>query len=248
MRRHVVPAALVRLAASLAATIALAVPAFAGDRAMIDFLGYSDDGHYFVFEEFGTQDGSGFPYSNIYVLDLAQDKWASGSPVRVQLEDEMATEGTARAEAAKQAAPILSELGISGQVDLIAINADGELGDGSYITFGQPGYFPNNVQGAYTLTLSSFSAESPADCEGLIGEKAKGIILTLSGGADGEHEIYRDKTVLPESRGCPSVYRIYAIVAPPFSTPPAWHVAIIATYPFGFEGPDRRFIAFPLGK
>jgi predicted secreted protein len=246
MRRHVVLMALVRLAASLVTAAALAVPAVAGDRAMIDFLGYSDDGQYFAFEEFGTQDGSGFPYSNIYVLDLAHDKWAKGSPFRVQLEDETATEEAARTEAAKQAAPILSELGVSGPVEVIAMNADGELGDGSYITFGEPGYFPNNVQGAYTLTLSTSYAESPADCEGLIGEKAKGITLTLSGGTEGAHEIYRDKTVLPESRGCPSVYRIYAIVAPPSTTPPAWHVAIIATYPFGFEGPDRRFIAFPL--
>jgi predicted secreted protein len=245
MRPNVVTRVTARLAASLLA-IALAGPAVAGDRALIDFLGFSDDGQYFAFEEFGEQDGSGFPYSNIYVLDVGADKWVSGTPVRVLLEDETASEKEARQQAAEQAAPTLGKFGIDGNLDLIAVNADGEMGDGSFITFGLPGYFPNNVQGAYTLTLSPFFAESPADCEGLIGEKAKGIILTLSGGPEGEREIYRDKTVLPESRGCPSVYRIYAIVAPPYTTPPGGHVAIIATYPFGFEGPDRRFIAIPL--
>ena len=248
MKLNVVRAASARLAASLAALAALAAPAMAGDRALIDFLGYSEDGQYFAFEEYGTQDGSGFPYSNIYVLDLAQDKWASGTPVRVRLDDETATEQEARAEAAAEAAPILDELGTNMPADLIAINADGELGDGSFIGFGQPGYFPNNVQGAYTLTLSTFPAESPTDCEGLIGEKANGIILTLSGGEHPAHEIYRDGDVLPETRGCPSIYRIYAIVAPQYTVPPAAHVAIIATYPFGFEGPDRRFIAIPLSK
>jgi predicted secreted protein len=248
MKRHVVAAASVRLAASLAGLALMAVPALAGDRALIDFIGFSEDGQYFAFEEFGVQDGSGFPFSTIYVLDVAADKWADGSPVRVQLEEDGASLQKARAEAASEAEAIISELGIDAPVDLIALNADGELGDGSFISFGQPGYFPNNVQGAYTLTLDPFPADSPAQCEGLIGEKANGIILTLSGGEQPAYEIYRDKTVLPESRGCPSVYRIYAIVAPQYTVPPAAHVAIIATYPFGFEGPDRRFIAIPLSQ
>lgn len=248
MTLNVVRAASARLAASLTVATMLAGPALAGDRALIDFIGYSEDGQYFAFEEYGTQDGSGFPYSNIYVLDVAADKWADGTPVRVRLDDETATQQQARADAAEQAAPVLEALGTDTPADLIAINADGELGDGSYITFGQPGYFPNDVQGAYTLTLSTFAADSPTDCAGLIGEKANGFILTLSGGEHPAHEIYRDGETLPQSRGCPSIYRIYAIVAPPYTVPPAAHVAIIATYPFGFEGPDRRFIAVPLSK
>jgi predicted secreted protein len=225
-----------------------ATPALAGDRALIDFIGYSEDGQYFAFEEFGTQDGSGFPYSNIFVLDVANDEWAAGTPVRVRLDDEAASEQQARAQAAAEAAPLLDELGTTMPVDLIAINADGELGDGSFITFGRPGYFPNQVQGAYTLTLSTFPTESPTDCEGLSGEPARGLVLTLSGGEHPAHDIYRDGDTLPQSRGCPSTYRIYAIVAPPYTVPPAAHVAIVATYPFGFEGPDRRFIAIPLSQ
>ena len=53
----------------------------AGDRALIDLIGYSEDGRIFAFEEFGIQDGSGFPYSNIYVVDLPADKWAYGIAV-----------------------------------------------------------------------------------------------------------------------------------------------------------------------
>ena len=109
-----------------------------------------------------------------------------------------------------------------------------------------PGYFPNDPMGAFTLSLSPFSADSPLPCADWLGEKANGIILRLTG-PDGEREIFRDD-VLPESRGCPSVYRIFAVVAPQYATPPAGYVAIIAVYPFGFEGPDRRFIAIPLAK
>ena len=58
-----------------------ALAADAADRAII---GFSADGRYFAFEEFGIQDGSGFAYANIFVLDLEDDKWVEGSPVRVQ--------------------------------------------------------------------------------------------------------------------------------------------------------------------
>lgn len=87
MTRNVVRMVSGRLAAS-AVTLMLAAPAMAGDRALIDFIGFSEDGQYFAFEEFGVQDGSGFPYSNIYVLDVSADSWVDGTPVRVQLDDE----------------------------------------------------------------------------------------------------------------------------------------------------------------
>jgi len=247
MRRNVVTRVTARLAASIAALLAVAAPAFAGDRALIDFIGFSEDGQYFAFEEFGVQDGSGFPYSSIYVLDLAADKWASGTPIRVRIDDEVATLQQARRDAADKAASIIDELGIDTPTDLIAVNADGEMGDGTRISFGQPGYAPNEVQGEFSLELSTFPAKSPEDCEGYMGEPATGIVLTMTDSGD-ETEIYRDDETLPKSRGCPVVYRIFAVVAPQYTVPPAAHVAIIATYPFGFEGPDRRFIAIPLSK
>jgi predicted secreted protein len=47
----------------------LAVPAaHAGDYAYRDILGFSSDGKSFAFEEYGVQDGSGFPYANIFVV------------------------------------------------------------------------------------------------------------------------------------------------------------------------------------
>ena len=74
--------------ALLAVSLAVATPALAGDRALIDFIGFSADARYLAFEEFGVQDGSGFPYSNIYILDLPADKWAGGSPFLVSFKDE----------------------------------------------------------------------------------------------------------------------------------------------------------------
>src|SRR5690606_36811639 len=54
------------LLAALASILSQFTPAFAGDTASLDVLGYSPDGKVFAFEEYGIADGSGFPYSNIY--------------------------------------------------------------------------------------------------------------------------------------------------------------------------------------
>lgn len=247
MKPNVALTGMVRLGVSVAVAGALLIlPASAGDRALIDFVGYSADGRYLSFEEFGTQDGSGFPYSNIYVVDLPADKWVTGTPFRARLEDEQAEQIDARKAAAGMAKPTIDQLGITEPVDLVAINGDGELGDGTNLTFGAPGYFPNDPQGVFTLTLDMFAAESSEDCEIYLGEKAKGYALTLTE-AQSERELFRDG-VLPKSRGCPTTYRLYGVVAPLYATPPSGYVAIIATYPFGFEGPDRRFIAIPLDQ
>jgi len=247
MRPNVGPAVMARRAASLLLLGALvAPPAVAGDRALIDFVGFSEDGRYFAFEEFGVQDGSGFPYSNIYVIDVPADKWVAGTPFRARLEDEEASQIEARKAAAELGQQTIDELGITRPVDLVAVNGDGELGDGTYLTFGAPGYFPNDPQGVFTLTMDIFAAESPENCESLLADKAMGFSLTLTY-AQGTRELFADK-VLPRSRGCPTTYRIYGVVAPQYATPPAGYVAIIAAYPFGFEGPDRRFIAIPLDK
>jgi predicted secreted protein len=230
----------------LAAALCLvAWPAAANDQALIDFVGYSDDFRYFAFEEYGVQDGSGFPYSNIYVLDLPADKWVSGSPFRARVDDEAAKQNDARAAAAELAQPTVDQLGITEPADLIAMNGDGEAGNGTDLAFGAPGYFPNDPQGSYKLTLEVFPAPAAEDCAGL-GIDALGYALTLEADAE-TRELHRDKT-LPKSRGCPQTYRIYGVAAPLNASAPSGYVAIIASYPFGFEGPDRRFIAVPLDK
>ena len=80
MKPNVGMAGTARLAAASAGlALLLAAPAVAGDRALADFIGFSEDGRYFAFEEYGVQDGSGFPYSTIYVIDLTDD---TGCPAR----------------------------------------------------------------------------------------------------------------------------------------------------------------------
>lgn len=244
MKPNVAPVDTARLAASLGLAAALMVtPVTAGDRALLDFIGYSEDGRYFAFEEFGVQDGSGFPFSTVYVIDLPADKWVAGSPYRVVLESEVATAAAARDAARELAAPKLDALDVSVPAELVALNGDGETaGEAHSLHFGDPGYGLDDPRDVRTLVLETFPANSPEPCATYSGERALGYALLLDG-----IELHRDIT-LPQSRGCPLDYRIYGVVMPADWSGLTAGVAVIAVYPFGFEGPDRRFVVVPLDQ
>jgi predicted secreted protein len=244
MQRSVVSAASVQLVASLI-VICLASPALAGDRAAFNAIGFSSDFRYFAFEEYGVQDGSGFPYSTIYAVDLPADKWVSGAPFTARLEEDGAEMGKARSEASKKAGATLDKLGLSVPADVIALNGDGETFDGKSLSFGRPGFGTDGPRDIRKLTLETFPAAAPADvpCADYTDSPTLGFSLKLDGA-----EIYKDAK-LPASRGCALDYKIYGVVEPfQFGPDAPPSVAIVSVYPFGYEGPDRRFIAVPLEK
>lgn len=238
------PNAATRVTALLGFSLALAMPAWAGDRAQLSVIGFSEDGRYFAFEEYGVQDGSGFPFSNTFIIDLPADKWVQGTPVRMLHQDETVSIGELRRLAAEDAAGRLEKLGINYPGSIIAMNGDGEPGALlNSLHFGTPGYGLSEPQSDHLLELEAYDLPSGEDCA-VIDNKTKGFALTL----DGE-DLIRDAGKIPKSRGCAMDYRIYAVVMPAdFGGLQNAGVAIISTYPFGFEGPDRRFIAVPLGN
>jgi hypothetical protein len=52
----------------------------AGDAAKLDILGFSKDGGVFAFEEYGVQDGSGFPYANRFQKPRFGSGWTMKRP------------------------------------------------------------------------------------------------------------------------------------------------------------------------
>tara|TARA_R110002020_G_scaffold384014_3_gene594687 strand:+ start:47 stop:787 length:741 start_codon:yes stop_codon:yes gene_type:complete len=244
-------AGMVRRAASLVfgilGTIVLLIaPALGGDRAQLDLIGYSEDGSYFAFEEFGVQDGSGFAYSSIYIVDLVDDSWVVGTPIRVLAEDEAVPLPEIRAEAAAKAANYITTLGIAVPAELVAMVGDGVPdSDGQRLTFGMPGQDAGAVIGSHSLELTRFDTSSATPCQQWFSSPPRGYQLTIADDA-GKRVVNRD-TSLPRSRGCPVDYRLYGVALPFAADPLGAAVAIISVYSFGFEGPDRRFIVVPLG-
>jgi predicted secreted protein len=67
------------LGAALAALLLLgagAVTAFGGDTSEYRFLGFSADLRYCGFEVHGVMDGSGFPWSTVYLIDVDRNDYA----------------------------------------------------------------------------------------------------------------------------------------------------------------------------
>ena len=227
-------------------SLTLAGPGLAGDRAVLDVIGFSGDSRYFAFEEFGIQDGSGFAYSNIYVVDLHDDTWVVGTPIRVQADDEGQALSKIRAEAWLAAEEDIDALGIDVPAEIVALIGDGEPdNDGLSLRFGTPGFDPGQVFGDYELQLSTFPTTAASPCQEWFAVDPLGYELTIVDG-DSSRLLHRD-TSLPRSRGCPFTYRLHGVVTPFQATSISDAVAIISVFPGGFEGPDRRFLAVPLG-
>lgn len=96
-------------AVCLLAPLATLAAAYAGDVAELEILGFSSDGGIFAFEEYGVQDGSGFPYAARYYIETADDSFLKGSPIRVRLDDENATVAAARLQARQRGEAIVSQ-------------------------------------------------------------------------------------------------------------------------------------------
>lgn len=225
------------------------LPAMAGDRALISFIGYSTDLRYLAYEEYGETDGVGLAYSGISVIDLTTGDFAGGSPFFKEA-DETTQQPLSeiRAAAAAAAKATLDSFGVTTPVEIEALSGDGVIGPATEMRFGLPiyGLEPGATQGDYTLSLQTFDLPKSEACDAQIGRPAQGFALSLSG--DGPaRELHRD-TVLPAWRGCPVGYRLYAMVSPHEGSGLSAGAAIIAAYPFDFEGPSRRFLVVPIGE
>lgn len=227
----------------LALLIAATSSATAADNAERSVIGFSPDGRHFAFEQYGVQDGSGFPYSEIFIVDLDANQWVKGSPFRARLEDETALVGAARLRSAKMAAPLIAQLKIAEPGEVLASQPPTEASadrhrmsfDAFYLSqVRQPG-------DSYTLKLDLVPFAAPESCHAEDG-KQMGFSLSLSGSVS--KEIHRD-TAIPSSRFCPRDYDIGDVIVYRSHSAGDRHVALIGVYTPGFEGVNRRLIAVP---
>lgn len=248
MKRQEELAASARRAAAslLSAFLLFASPVMAGDRALLDLIGFSPDARYFAFEEYGIQDGSGFAYSNIYVIDLTTDSWVEGTPVRQRADDESMPLLAIRAQAMSEAFATIDQFDIATPAEIVALIGDGIAEpDAKSLTFGQPGFEAGTVREERSLALTTFPATSPEECQTYFDRQPLGFELTISNGDAEPVVLHRDAGSIPKSRGCAFDYRVHAVALPGLGAPEERGAVIISVYPGGFEGPDRRFLAVP---
>lgn len=219
-------------------------PASAGDTASLNVLGYSPDGKVFAFEEYGVSDGAGFPYSNIYFIDVAANAFLPGTPIRVHMEEEGPL-GKVREMAQAKAAALATQYQVADNPGVIvAYNPPSELGSDPgklrfypYVSAPPYGY-------TYTLVLREKDFPISKDCAGFA-DSYKGFTLRLTE-YQGQpmDKVLHDDTSVPKSRLCPNEYRIGAVVSSEIREVTPMAMILVGTY--GFEGNDRRWIAVPV--
>jgi len=215
---------------------------FAGDYANLNFIGFSKDGKYLAFEEYGTQDGSGYPYANIYFVDVAKNAFA-GKPFKVAIEKETATEDAARAKAKNAAAAKMRQLkivqGNTGTHTVSKLLNEMSL-DGKNDWESGKVRFAEIIgsmyrRGDYTLTLNEINTQTK-ECEGY-GDDMFRIELTLRNNEENTVKTLQKDTTLTPARGCTIDYRIQDVYVY------EGQIAVfLNVFYIGFEGPDMRFM------
>jgi len=215
--------------------------AFAGDTAELNILGFSADGKIFAFEEYGVQDGSGFPYANRFYIDTTTDKFLTGTPVRARLDDEAATLTAAREQAAKRGQSIITDQILAANRGyLAAFNAVTEESADAYTILANPRPIFPPVDKSIAFRLEETTVPVPETCKDF--GNIKGFRLIMEHPA-GSSKILHDDPSIPVSRGCPLGYRLSGLQTfYPDVGQPAFAI-IIAVRAFGFEGPDYRWLA-----
>lgn len=230
-------------------SLAFAASALAADGAKFRPVGFSADGGYFAFQQYGVQDGSGFPYADLFVLDTAADKWAPGTPKRILIEDEQSGLRQALKQADEAMAGLALRYKITEPAEILAANPFTEVvADRSRLRFHNHYNHSMGVlgtpdgQGTYDLKVSTVKLPTPETCASE--EPPAGFKLELVNNKSKATLTLHQDSELPASRGCPIAYDIEAVLQPAHGES-AGLVAVIGVSSIGFEGADRRFLAIP---
>lgn len=214
----------------------------AGDAAELEILGFSHDGGIFAFEEYGVQDGSGFPYANRYYIDTSSDSFLKGTPIRVRLDDENAKLDTARLQARQKGEAIFSQAELSANRGITAgFNPVTELSADPHrmVVNPRPVFAP--VDPPLEFRLDEIAMNNTGDCQSQ-GEINGFRLLRIEAQDGGATRLLHEDKSIPKSRGCPNGYRIGAVQTFSMDSLSAYAV-LIAVRQYGFEGPDYRWIA-----
>lgn len=234
------------IAAALLACALSATAASAGDFASFQSIGFSADGSVFAFEEYGVQDGSGFTYSNIFFIDTRKDTFLPGTPIRLRIDEENTSLAKVRTQAAEKAAPLVKKFDLAANPGLLAaFNPITETGSAAHhLTYRQYATDPP-VGGDFTLTLDDIPLAPSAQCKEVTPQSVGFRLAFQTEDGTASDRLLHADTDIPDSRKCPTGYRIGGVmVYNPAEGHPV-HVVLVQVLSFGFEGRDGRWIAVP---
>ena len=209
----------------------------AGDATQLNFIGFADTGDYVAFETYGEHAGSELPYSAIYIVNVAKNRYAvkpiKSNPraVAVSSLDEV------RAQVLKQAQPQLDKFFIVpfNQGQHVISHGLQDLGINplsvEFSLYPPIGDYPKTK---YKINLKEI--ETQESCFGFGKGKKMRLSLLKNGGK--VHKLQYDKK-LPKTRGCPLAYRIQDV----FIYDDKKVVVFLNLMLAGYEGQNMRYLA-----
>jgi predicted secreted protein len=232
---------------------AFAGAAQAGDAAARRVIGFSPDGAYFAFEQFGTLDRaeSHSGWSEIAIVDTRTDEPAAGAPILVAGDKKGDIPlAQARALAASQAAPLLAKYAIGGRGqrtqhdgssapdNMIAANDIARVETASERLLGTF-QLEQILAGSTKDCSASFDSARPGDKTG----KALGFRLTLEAPDGAPLKVLHEDKSVPESLNCPTSYSISEAYEFRQKGKPTAIAVLVQRFSQGHDGRDRRFLA-----
>ncbi|MBL1419733.1 MAG: DUF2259 domain-containing protein [Alphaproteobacteria bacterium] len=217
------------------------ISALASDAALSRIIGFSPDGKYFTFEQYGIGDVSGKPFSDIFFIDTIKNTWVE-PPVRVLIDDQTADISKARILALAKATPTIKSLNTTSHGFILVSNPISQFGNDKYMAdFGTnpnaPGY------DRYKMQLTLHNAPNKK-CESYAPD-TKMFSLTLTSKSNQNITRNYADINMPSSRNCALDYSISEIHYFETTNNDIIFMALINIMSYGWEGLDRRFIAVP---
>jgi hypothetical protein len=247
-----------------------ASPVWAGDGAAVEPLGFSRDGRYFAFEQYGTESVAGMDYSQTDVIEVATSSPVDGMPLVVDsttVDDSLLQDPdqdplvVVRREAKKQAAPLLAQFGIDGSGTQVGRVAASHSRDTTLAianeTDGRQSPVVTAWQRAAVATmpldpsvfgpgahvdLSEFARDSAiANCADY-GHSAKGFALTLR--REDKPPLVLGTIPPPQTdHGCPLGFGLAEAQALRLPGNSVALAVLVQRFEYVMEDPDRRFTA-----
>lgn len=229
---------MIRLLAALCIAFMASSPALAGDAAELNILGFTTDGKVFAFEEYGVQDGSGFPYANRFYIDTTNDQFVSGTPIRARIDEDGASTADARRKATEQGEKIVPSPKLRPGFTA-AYNAVTELSADPFriVALPRPVFPP--IDKPVGLRLEEIDLPGEANCEGF-GQSRGFRLIRFDPETNADIATLHEDKRIPASRSCPLGYRLAALYTDMENGVMAILISIRGA---GFEGPNHRWLA-----
>lgn len=210
----------------------LTLPLFAGDTANIHFMGFSPSGDYVAFQQSGTQDGSGFPYAELYIIETEKNNYAV-KPLKITIQD---PEGKCNQKDCTEQ-DVLRKTVIKRKKKLLRTKISSKY-KGSGIAL-------NDLNTKDNLTTTNLMIDSQLyTLELNVTEAGKDPYMnlplqkfTLSLKYSQGRKVLQHDRSLPKSRGYVLSYKIHSVY-----TLNHYLAVILSCKKVGFEGPDTRYM------